>query len=147
MKKGVKLSPLFRGGKQERGRRAGTENVPGIVGLGVAADIARQHFADDHARIKALRDRLESGMLATIPLARINGGGDRPSAQHLQYLLRLRRRRSRAAQSRPRGRRRLLRLGLRLGLDGAEPCAARDEHPGFRPLQGAIRFSLSREST
>ena len=76
VKKGVKLSPLFRGGKQERGRRAGTENVPGIVGLGMAAEIARQNLAADLARVKALRDRLESGLLAAIPLARVNGGGE-----------------------------------------------------------------------
>ena len=125
VKKGVKLSPLFRGGKQERGRRAGTENVPGIVGLGMAADIARQNLATDQARVKKLRDRLESGLLAAIPLARVNGGRRQPPAQHLQHRLRLCRRRSRAAQARSRGNCRLLRFGLRLGLDGAEPCAAR----------------------
>jgi cysteine desulfurase len=146
VKKGVKLSPLFRGGKQERGRRAGTENVPGIVGLGLAADIARQNLAADHARIKALRDRLESGLLAAIPLARINGGGDSrlPNTCNISFdyadgeaVLH-----------------KLDRAGVAASSGSA--CASGSMEPSHvlralnippYALQGAIRFSLSREST
>jgi len=66
VRKGTKLHPLVRGGRQERGRRAGTENVPGIVGLGAAAALARARLAADSAAIAALRDGLERALLATI---------------------------------------------------------------------------------
>ncbi|MGO9546968.1 MAG: cysteine desulfurase NifS [Rhodomicrobium sp.] len=65
VKKGVRFHPLLRGGKQERGRRAGTENVPGIVGLGKAAEIALQRLPDA-GRIAALRGRFEAGVLQSI---------------------------------------------------------------------------------
>jgi cysteine desulfurase len=67
VRKGVQLAPLFHGGPHERQRRAGTENVPGIVALGRAADLARAWFATDGARqLAALRDRLETGLTAAI---------------------------------------------------------------------------------
>jgi cysteine desulfurase len=70
---GVQLAPLFYGGPHERQRRAGTENVPGIVGLGAAANLARIWLGSDGpAVMQALRDRLESGLLAVIPHAAIN---------------------------------------------------------------------------
>jgi cysteine desulfurase len=61
-----KLHPLLRGGRQERGRRAGTENVPAIVGLGKAAELAQNRLSEDAVRIAALRDRLEHAVLAAI---------------------------------------------------------------------------------
>lgn len=74
VRKGVQLSPLFHGGPHERQRRAGTENVPGIVGLGAAAGVAQGWLeAAGPANMRALRDRLEAGLLAAIPEARING--------------------------------------------------------------------------
>jgi cysteine desulfurase len=73
LRKGVRLTPFLTGGRQERNRRAGTENVPGIVGLGVAAQHARAGMADDAARIGALRDRLETGLLAGVAGAERNG--------------------------------------------------------------------------
>jgi cysteine desulfurase len=72
IRRGVTLPPLLRGGSQERGRRAGTENTPGIVGFGVAAALAQAAMADEAARIAALRDRLAAG-LAALPGARLNG--------------------------------------------------------------------------
>ena len=66
VRKGVRFRPILRGGHQERGRRAGTENVPGIIGLGKAAELALKHMADEQTRVKALRDRLEKGLLQQV---------------------------------------------------------------------------------
>jgi cysteine desulfurase len=71
---GLRLSPL-QGGHQERGRRPGTENLPGIAGLGAAVEAALARRAEDQARIGALRDRLERGLLAAVPRTRVNGVG------------------------------------------------------------------------
>ncbi len=65
--------PLILGGRQERNRRGGTENVPAIVGFGEAAERAASRLESEAARMKALRDRLERGLLGTIPGARVNG--------------------------------------------------------------------------
>ena len=70
---GTPLEPQFHGGHHERDRRPGTENVPGIVGLGRAAELARQNLAADTERLTAYRDRLENALLAAIPSVRING--------------------------------------------------------------------------
>jgi cysteine desulfurase len=70
---GTPLEPQFHGGHHERDRRPGTENVPGIVGLGKAAELARQNLSADTERITMLRNRLEAALLATIPSVRING--------------------------------------------------------------------------
>lgn len=72
MKKGIELDPLIHGGEQERRMRAGTENVPAIVGLGVAADITERHLGR-MAEVKRLTDRLETGIYGIIPGARLNG--------------------------------------------------------------------------
>ncbi|MEO7156911.1 MAG: cysteine desulfurase family protein [Vicinamibacterales bacterium] len=66
VRRGVRLITPMTGGRQERNRRAGTENVPALVGLGVAAEIAARKFADEGPRLCALRDRLEGQILATI---------------------------------------------------------------------------------
>lgn len=77
VRKGVRFRPLLIGGHQERGRRGGTENVPGIVALGKAAELAEQELAEQHIanvkQEKRLRDRLEEGLLARIPDAIVNG--------------------------------------------------------------------------
>jgi cysteine desulfurase len=73
IRKGTPLRPLFYGGHHERDRRAGTENVPGIVGLGKAAELAGEHMEDDAVRVAALRDRFEEGILSSVPRASING--------------------------------------------------------------------------
>jgi cysteine desulfurase len=69
----VRLPPLIIGGPQERGRRGGTENLPGVVGMGAAAEIARNRLEVDLPRITKLRDRLEQGILSRIDQARVNG--------------------------------------------------------------------------
>jgi cysteine desulfurase len=66
VRRGVRFEPLIRGGRQERGRRGGTENVPGIVGLGAASRLAAEALARDEARIGALRDRLESELVRRV---------------------------------------------------------------------------------
>ena len=76
VRRGTPLAPLVRGGAQERNRRAGTENVAGIVGFGAAASLARERLADDARRTAPLRDRLEARLLA-LPGARRNGGEPR----------------------------------------------------------------------
>jgi cysteine desulfurase len=73
VRKGVRLRPLLRGGHQERGRRAGTENAPGIVGLGRAATLALNAMNDEQTRVRALRDRLESGILQRVGNAFVTG--------------------------------------------------------------------------
>ena len=70
---GTLLKPRSYGGHAERDRRAGTENVPGIIGIGKAAEVARKLLAEDSARIGPLRDRLEAALLEKIPAARVNG--------------------------------------------------------------------------
>jgi cysteine desulfurase len=74
VRKGTELQPLFYGGRHERSRRAGTENVPGIVGLGKAAQLAKDSLGrGDHKKMAALRDRLQQGILAQVDEAVING--------------------------------------------------------------------------
>ncbi len=73
IKRGTRLQPFMTGGKHERNRRAGTENVPAIVGMGVAARLARAKLATESARVGALRDRLEQGILSRVPGTAVNG--------------------------------------------------------------------------
>jgi cysteine desulfurase len=73
VKRGVRLLPFMTGGRQERSRRAGTENVPALVGLGVAADAARRKIETEGPRLAALRDRLEAGILSSIGGTERNG--------------------------------------------------------------------------
>ncbi|MCC6857587.1 MAG: cysteine desulfurase [Bryobacterales bacterium] len=75
VRKGVDLTPLQFGGRHERGRRPGTENVAGAAALGRAAQWVRENLAAETARLRELRDRLESGILARVPWARVNAGG------------------------------------------------------------------------
>src|SRR5262249_42895915 len=74
-RRGVRLTPPMTGGRQERGRRAGTENVAGIAGCGVAAALALKKLGPEAERLGALRDRLEAGILAGVPGTVVNGGG------------------------------------------------------------------------
>ena len=75
VRRGTKLEPLFFGGAHERQRRAGTENLPGIVGLGKAAELARTALIDGTMdKIAALRDRLEQGILSAVEETGVNGG-------------------------------------------------------------------------
>ncbi len=75
IRRGVRLIPMVTGGRHERGRRAGTENVAGIAGLGVAAALARAKAESEAVRLAALRDRLEQGVLQRVPGTLVNGAG------------------------------------------------------------------------
>lgn len=73
IRKGTRIFPLVHGGEQERGRRAGTENVPGIVGLSKAIELARQEMGEEAKRLACLRDRLIQGLLEDIDHVHLNG--------------------------------------------------------------------------
>ncbi|MDP3962168.1 MAG: aminotransferase class V-fold PLP-dependent enzyme, partial [Pseudorhodobacter sp.] len=68
-----RIHPLLLGGHQEGGKRGGTENVPYIVGLGRACELAARELGDEMTRVAALRDRLQAGILAACPDVRVNG--------------------------------------------------------------------------
>jgi cysteine desulfurase len=145
VKRGTPFEPLLRGGRQERGRRAGTENAPGIVALGKAAELAEEHMKNMQTRVKALRDRLETGILRRIPDCFVNcGHADRlPNTCSVAFedveaeavLLHL------------------SRLGIAASSGSA--CASGSLAPShvlramnlsLSVARGSIRFSLSRES-
>ena len=76
LRRGTRFRPLLRGGHQERGRRAGTENAASIVALGKAAQLAMDHMAFENTQVKAMRDRLEQGILAAVPNTFVTGDPD-----------------------------------------------------------------------
>jgi len=87
IRKGTKFSPFFIGGHQEGGRRGGTENVPYIIGLGKAAELAMEHMEEENARVKTLRDRLEGELIKGIPNTLVNGDRDHrlPNTSSLSF--------------------------------------------------------------
>jgi len=143
---GLKLIPLIRGGRQERGRRAGTENTPAIVGFGVAAEIAAQSMPLDMVRIARLRDDLERQILRLIPSAiRVGDRGNcLPNTLNIAF-------ENVEADSI------LLMLDRAfVAVSSGSACTTGSMHPShvlsamkvpFSHLRGSIRFSLSREST
>ena len=144
VRRNTRLAALVRGGAQERNRRAGTENVAGIAGLGQAAAIARSELAADAPRIERLRDRLEARLIG-IPGVQVNGAGSRvPNTTNLSFA-------GIEAES----------LMMALDLMGiavstGAACAAGAVEPshvlramGLHPerVQGSLRLSLGRFST
>ena len=88
VRKGTLLEPMLYGGSHERSRRAGTENVPGIVGLGKAAVIAAQAFVrGDMALVAELRDRIERTILGEVEATGVNGAGAPRVPNTSEYLL------------------------------------------------------------
>jgi len=73
IKRGVRFKPYLIGGHQEKGRRAGTENVASIVGLGIACELAMKNMEEENTRVKKLRDKLEDNLLSSIQCTRLNG--------------------------------------------------------------------------
>ncbi len=145
LRKGTAFRPLLRGGKQERGRRAGTENVPGIVGAGVAAERALALLAEA-PRIAALRDRLEQGILSRIGrVLRLGDLRDRlPNTAALAF-------------DYAEGEAILMKLNAAgIAASAGSACASGAMEPShviramkvpFTAAHGAIRFSLSAETT
>ena len=87
VRKGTRLSPYMLGGHQEAGRRAGTENVPGIVGLGKACELAAENLEAENSKVKALRDKLEKAILEKCPDCRLNGDPDNrlPNTSNISF--------------------------------------------------------------
>ncbi|MGD9545331.1 MAG: cysteine desulfurase NifS [Methylocystis sp.] len=146
VRKGTKFAPFIRGGHQERARRGGTENTPGIVGLGAAAELAHKRLQEDAAHIAALRDRLESGVMERISQCRISGDVDNRLVNT-----------SNIAFSDIEGEAVLTHLD-RAGIAAStgSACTAGSTEPSHvlramnvpeEALHGAIRFSFSRENT
>ena len=73
VRRGTRLCPFMLGGHQEGGRRAGTENVPGIIGLGKACELAAKNIKEENEKVKKLRDKLENAILKSCPDCRVNG--------------------------------------------------------------------------
>ena len=87
VRKGTRLSPFMLGGHQETGRRAGTENVPGIVGLGKACELAAKNLETENSKVKALRDKLEKTIMQKCPDCRLNGDPDNrlPNTSNISF--------------------------------------------------------------
>jgi cysteine desulfurase len=86
-RQGTRLQPQVVGGSQERNRRAGTENVPAAAGFGEAARISKQKLTESAATLSALRDRLEQGLLASVPGTTVNGDPRRrvPNTSNISF--------------------------------------------------------------
>ncbi|MFT8418125.1 MAG: cysteine desulfurase NifS [Acetobacter sp.] len=146
VRRGVRLRPMIRGGHQERGRRAGTENAPSIIGLGVAAELAQIHLDDENTRVRALRDRLEGGLIQRISHAMVTGDPEHrlPNTSNIAFeyiegegILLLLNKAGIAASS-----------GSACTSGSLEPShVMRAMKVPYTAAHGAIRFSLSRENT
>lgn len=146
VRRGVRIAPQIVGGRQERGRRGGTENVPGIAALGKAAELAIQHLEYEATSVRVLRDRFQESLAAAIPGCLIVGGESErvPNTLNVAFtgvggedvvLL-------------------LDRAGIAASLGSA--CAAGSFEPSHvlramqvpeTALHGGVRFSLSRDTT
>jgi cysteine desulfurase len=144
VRRGTRMKALLRGGSQERNRRAGTENVAGIVGMGRAAELAKDALAAESARVAALRDRLEAALLA-LPGAERNGGPPRvPNTANVSFA-------GVEAESL------LMALDLMgIAVSTGAACAAGAVEPShvlrgmglpMERVQGSLRFSLGRFTT
>ncbi|MGJ4973384.1 MULTISPECIES: cysteine desulfurase NifS [unclassified Bradyrhizobium] len=146
VRKGTPFAPLLRGGPQERRRRGGTENVPGIIGLGKAAELAAKHLADEQGRVRALRDRLEQGILQSVGHCVVLGdlAARLPNTSNIAF---------QHLEGEPIVMR-LNQAGIAASLGSA--CASGSMEPSHvlramnvppDLLRGAVRFSLSRDTT
>ena len=146
VRRGVRFKPVFKGGQQERGRRPGTENTPGIVGLGAAADLALRYLPDEQTRVRALRDRLEKGVMQRVERTILMSGTNErlPNTATIAFEF-------------IEGEAILLHLS-RAGIaaSSGSACSSGSLEPShvlramdipFTAAHGAIRFSLSRENS
>ena len=146
VRRGTKLKPFMLGGHQEGGRRAGTENVPYIVGLAKACELATAHMAEEARALAPLRDRLEAGILASCPDVRINGDPEHRLPNTLNVSFEYIEGEAIAY--------RLSDLGICISTGSA--CASGSLDPShviramgvpFTAVHGSVRFSLSRYTT
>jgi cysteine desulfurase len=146
VRRGISFPPFMIGGHQERNRRAGTENVAGIIGMGKAAELALKHLPEDAERIRALRDQLEVSLAQSCPDCRVNGQSQNrlPNTSNISF-------RYLEGES-------ILVLLDQYGICAStgSACTAGSSEPSHvlramevAPdwLQGAVRFSLSRLNT
>ncbi len=85
IRKGTRIRPFIKGGHQEGGKRAGTENVAGVVGLGVASELALAHLEEENDRVRRLRDKLETGILSSCQDAILNGLERTPNTLNVSF--------------------------------------------------------------
>lgn len=145
VRRGMRMRPLLIGGPQERNRRGGTENVPGIVGTGKAAELAQSHLGE-MAKVAALRDKLEKGILSNIPETGVNGSTEHrvPNTTNISF-------------SRLEAEAILLLLSEQgIAASAGSACSSGSLEPSHvlqamhldkSIAHGAIRFSLSRYTT
>jgi cysteine desulfurase len=143
VRKGTRFSPYLIGGHQERGRRAGTENVASIIGLGKACELAKKHMHEENTKIRTLRDRLENELLKSCPDARINGDRENrlPNTVNISF-------------DYVEGEAILLRLNEdNICASSGSACTSGSLEPShvlramgvpFTAIHGSVRFSLSR---
>jgi cysteine desulfurase len=146
IRKGTRLAKLFYGGHHERDKRPGTENVPGIVGLGKACELARLQFTERTTRMRELRDAFEQRVLAEIPHVEINGDSERrvPNISNLSF----------AGLD---GESLLIALDLRgIAVSTGSACASGSLEPSHvltalglerAAVRGSLRISLSADTT
>jgi len=146
VRKGAPFSPYIIGGHQESGRRAGTENAASIIGLGKACGLAGSLLREENTKVRALRDRLEEGLLKSCPDARINGdtGNRLPNTSNVSFEY-------------VEGEAILLRLNeYNICASSGSACTSGSHEPShvlramdvpFTAIHGPVRFSLSRYTT
>jgi cysteine desulfurase len=146
VRRGTRFSPFMIGGHQERGRRAGTENVASIVGLGKACELAGKYMDDENSRVKRLRDMLEEGLLKHAPDAALNGNKKMrlPNTTNISFKY-------------VEGEAILLHLNeLNIAASSGSACTSGSLEPSrvlrsmgipYTAAHGAVRFSLSRYNT
>ncbi len=139
IRRGTRCRPFMLGGHQEEGRRAGTENVPYIIGLAKALSAAMENREKDEAQIEKLRDRLEKILSEKIPSIRQRQRRT-PSAEHPQHIVPLYRRRGHAVPVERLRHLRIERIRVHLGIAGSVACPESDEgavygRPRFRSVQ------------
>ncbi len=146
VRKGVPFAPYVIGGHQENGHRAGTENVPYIVGLGRACSLAAEHLTEEQTMVTALRDRLEYGLLAACSDSRVNGDRGRrlPNTTNISF-------------GYVEGEAILMKLDAAgICASSGSACSSGEDGPSHvlramavppEHIRGSIRFSLSRYTT
>ncbi|HDH13661.1 MAG TPA: cysteine desulfurase NifS [Nitrospirae bacterium] len=146
VKRDARFSPYMIGGHQEKGRRAGTENVASIIGFGKAGDLAKEHLPVENTKVKELRDRLEQGLLRTCPDTRVNGDRENrlPNTTNISFEY-------------VEGEAILLRLNeYNICASSGSACTSGSLEPShvlrsmgvpFTAIHGSVRFSLSRYTT